>query len=164
MSFLGRFQLVQQSTLPDLERAQTWATKKGDYDKFWKFMYSYGEELGYLYSGSVIFDLFSYLREEKKIDIEKGSMAEFDSAFVEAFGTGCYVYVLLDCADRDRFIDHLDPSHASAVEMQTFFEREYKDKNPNKECGDYMMETLEYLHSNLKNLKQGELLFVTVFE
>lgn len=164
MSFIGEVRTIPLSSLSMLEKVQMNVAEGGDFEELMDFLSSMGEDLGYDYSGSVIFDLICYLRERKAIDLEMGEMSHFTSEFLESQDMGVAVYSLLNQADRDKTSKALDPSSANEKEMQMFVEELHKPyQDQYKGYGAYMFETQKFIFKQLQELKKDRLLFIGVW-
>ena len=164
MSFFGEVQILPLSSLNELDRLHKKVIGGNSFDELSNYISSVGEDLDCDYSGSVIFDLFNYLRDKKKIDLEKNEMSGFIMDFLDSIEDGIAVYSLFSAADKGRFLNSLNPDLYSEAEFQRYIDEEYKAfKGDYKGYGAYMKDTLVFIHENLNKLDDSHLLFIGVF-
>ncbi len=165
MSFIGEMFILNSSSMRKLEKLHAKSSDEDFPEKLFKFMRKNGEDLSYNYSGSVITDLvYTYLQDEKEIELGKGEMSEFIDTVGEAHGGWLFLFLLLTHSDRDRFIPLLDPSLHSVEDMQRCVEQMYEPyKDMYDGYGAFMMNTLKFINSSLVNLKKDQVLCIYVY-
>ncbi len=162
MSYLGEVYVLPRNSIKKLEKIHSRASDEAFGKKLHEFLTSEGENIGYNYSGSVITDLvYFYLKDKKGIDLEKGEMSRLMAEVGDKQADWLFLYVLLGYSDREHLLPKLDPAIYSAQEMQERVEQLYGSEGYDG-YGTYMMETLKFIHSGLKDLNADQFLCIVV--
>jgi hypothetical protein len=156
MSSIASFYLVDTSTLPGLLENATIITRKSMFgkkitDNYWDYLGNFAQYLndfngsGYLYAS-----LFTYLEEEKGINLLTTEYTDLANELTEKRGSGQFI---LTYKQHTELGAKLDPANYSLSEIQQFNE-EFSGEG-DEETAQLTLEALQLLKENLGKL-QGD--------
>ncbi len=105
---------------PEEMKGQQFQKVQDHYKTVWDYIHDNGKQPFTLqWSGMILYDVLDLLKTTRKIDLMQRSVCE---------RTGEFEWFVIDKDLKDQYLDKLNPSNFSEVELRNTFSKEYKRK------------------------------------